>query len=679
MTVKKMDLNLDIDNIFDLFKDSYKYIDFRSARYYNGHNWQRILSIIRFSNETKKSIKKNYNDLVLERFKTKRFEIQHEILEITKWKDKLVELYEEIHEDIEIYDFDEFLCDNKKYEEFQSTFINEFKVNFSNFSSRFFFTEEEIKKNNVINFYYSVPNIDEHHIQFNKVLDEEIIFFGEDNIYDIINRTLQLDGFNSQNGLFISILFPIYMKIIDLKYNQDILSGKVLFHEIFERTKLFFKIYSNPNYTEKSLKGTKEIVILKDDPHPIETDNRIFESKFSLDLKKYDCDPIFKIRALWEKLPKLFLIDFQRTLGIPKFQKLYEDLREELIKEDTYEFELPQNQKNMLNYEKMFIKIDFKDYQLPEYNDFIELINLSAYNEKFYRILPVLLRTLFENLLYDIFQTGLKDKFKYFFFLKSQNRARDFSQLIALLNILKDRDFKRFHKDSINPKTISELKEIQSFGNWTVHQFLRLVDKNFAEIWEDRMNRILKALLVLYKKIKNQNLEITDQSTIDIISNTLNLKKSKNRANSQLKSHVLGKKEIIQEGSKPFEKDKILYSQKIELGQKFQNLYNRLASKNPKHIIIDIKTIVEDIGKINVGKTLKMEYNTENEERIMLIEPQKWNLSIRTGSHRHLRLQKYVDGNSQIYDFEFPNQNEEILDEFLKLVKDQCKEQGLNV
>ena len=68
-----------------------------------------------------------------------------------------------------------------------------------------------------------------------------------------------------------------------------------------------------------------------------------------------------------------------------------------------------------------------------------------------------------------------------------------------------------------------------------------------------------------------------------------------------------------------------------------------------------------------------MEYVTEQEERILMKEHQKWNLSIRAGSHRHLRLIKYINGNSQTYDFEFPYENEDILNEFLNLIKDRCK------
>ena len=674
-----MNLDLDIYNIFDLLKASYKNIDFRSAIYYKGHNWHRILSIFRFSNETETAIKEKYNQLDLNRYKIKSFKIQHEILGISKWEDKFFELYDEINEDIEVYDVDEFRFDNKKYHEFQSSFLDEFKINFSNPSRWFFFTEEEVKNHNLINFYYNVSDKNEHHNQFNKFLNDEIKVLGEDNIYNVLNRTLQLQGYGSQNSLFISSVFPIYMKISDLNYNHDNLTGKVQFHEIFENTRIFFRIYSNPNYHDNSLEGWEVIDLSKDDPNTKEIDNGIFETTFSLDFKKYDCFPIFEIRARWENLPKLYLIDFQHSFDTPRFQQFYKDIATVDIEERNDFYELTKKQEGVPHLKDLFIKADFKNYQLSEYDDIIELINLSAYDNKYYRILPILLRNLFENLLYDIFQTGLNEKHTDFFFLKSQNRAQDFSKLIALMNILKDREFKPFHKDSINQDIIDVMKEIQKFGNWTVHQILRQVDKDFADKWKDRINRVLNPLLVLYRKIKDKAIEIKDQSTLEIINKTVNPKNRNNQVNARIKSRGLAKEAGIQEYSKPLDIDNILNSHKILLGQKFKNLYNRLTSKNPEHVIIDIKTIVEDIGKIAVGKILRMEYVTEKEERIMLIEPQKWNLSIRTGSNRHLRLQKYVDGNSQIYDFEFPNQNEEILDEFLKLVKDRCKEQGFNV
>ena len=122
--------------------------------------------------------------------------------------------------------------------------------------------------------------------------------------------------------------------------------------------------------------------------------------------------------------------------------------------------------------------------------------------------------------------------------------------------------------------------------------------------------------------------------------------------------------------------DSIL-SQKEQTAQKFIKLYDRLGLKNPEHVIIETKSLLEDIGKVDLGRILKMEYTQEEDKRTMLIERQKWNLSIRTGSFPHLRLIKYVNNNSETYDFEIPNQNDEILNEFLDLIKDRCNEYGI--
>ncbi len=123
----------------------------------------------------------------------------------------------------------------------------------------------------------------------------------------------------------------------------------------------------------------------------------------------------------------------------------------------------------------------------------------------------------------------------------------------------------------------------------------------------------------------------------------------------------------------------LCFSHKEQLVQKFNELYSRLASKNPEHVIIDVKTFLEDIGEIDLGRILKMEYIPDSKERMMLIEHKKWLLSIKTGSSRHLRLIKYVNGNSQSYDFEIPNQNEGILNEFLGLIRDRFKEHGIMI
>ncbi len=199
---------------------------------------------------------------------------------------------------------------------------------------------------------------------------------------------------------------------------------------------------------------------------------------------------------------------------------------------------------NKSEFKKKFIIYDFQDYGLKHYDSYINIINGIAYHKDFYAILPNLLRCVFENLLYDIYQTSLDKNHTQFFFLKSQARARDFSQLIALLNILKDKDFQPYHKNSLNQSVIDILKKIQMFGNWTVHQILRQVDKDFTNQWQQKINRALLGLLVFYKKIQNKTLEITDQQTLAIINKKLKLEKSleRNKENS-----IITKKMSIQE------------------------------------------------------------------------------------------------------------------------------------
>ncbi len=216
-----------------------------------------------------------------------------------------------------------------------------------------------------------------------------------------------------------------------------------------------------------------------------------------------------------------------------------------------------ENQKKF-EVKKKFIIHDFQDYGLKHYDSYINIINGIAYHEDFYIILPNLLRCVFENLLYDIFQTVLNKKHTEFFFLRSQTRARDFSQLIALLNILKDKDFKPYHNNSLNQSVIDVLKEIQKFGNWTVHQILRQVDKDFADQREQKINRVLLALLVFYKKIQDKNLEITDQDTLDKINKALNLERPIEKEED--KSRITKWGVIIQEEKIPIDEKSVLNS-----------------------------------------------------------------------------------------------------------------------
>ena len=50
---------------------------------------------------------------------------------------------------------------------------------------------------------------------------------------------------------------------------------------------------------------------------------------------------------------------------------------------------------------------------------------------------------------------------------------------------------------------------------------------------------------------------------------------------------------------------------------------------------------------------------------------------MRTGTAHHLKLIKYINGDSKTYDFENPDENKEILNEFLGLIRDRCKKHGI--
>lgn len=223
--------------------------------------------------------------------------------------------------------------------------------------------------------------------------------------------------------------------------------------------------------------------------------------------------------------------------------------------------------KNKSKSKEIFITYNFQDYGLKHYSSYINVINGIAYHEDFYVILPNLLRCVFENLLYDIFQTSLDKKYTELFFWNG--RARDFSQLIALLNIIKDKDFKPYHKGSLNQSIIDLLKKIQMFGNLTVHQILHQVDSDFASQWKQKINRVLLALLVFYEKMQKKSLEIKDQKTLIRINKKLKLDNSldKNNENSNITKKI-SIQEYLRTNELKTEADRILaisyYTEKYE-------------------------------------------------------------------------------------------------------------------
>jgi len=478
-----MDLDLDIHNIFSLLKDSYKNIDFRTAIYKTNKNWNRILTIIRFSKENELTIKNKHDELELTSYKTNNFKIHHEIANVSSWENFLIQIYDEINEEIEIYDFDDFLYNDQKFNQYQESFLGNFKSLHSNPRIRFFFTEDEIGNYNIFNFIYSVSDKNNHHLKFDKILKNEILSLGEDNIYEIINRTMELDGYGSQNALFISLVFPIYLKISNLSYSNEILSGKIEFHEIYEGTKFFFRIFSNPNFNA-SLKGRKVITISKDSQGIRKKDNESYEIDFNLDFSEFNCDPIFEIRALWNKIPILHLIDFRHTFETPRFNKIYANMIEEITIEDNEEPNLYLND-----------IIDLDIFHSEFYREQVEEIN-RAYRKGFFTCTYILIRKFIENLLIDCLRDYYTEQNLSRYFNVDKKKFLSLSKLRLTFNEMINNPKFIARVDKIQQQVVDFLDIFKEIGDSSAHSFFSI---NHQELIEQNRAKLLIVIRQLAK------------------------------------------------------------------------------------------------------------------------------------------------------------------------------------
>ncbi|MFW9973009.1 MAG: hypothetical protein ACFFDF_22680 [Candidatus Odinarchaeota archaeon] len=504
-----MELDIDIYDLFDLLKESYKFIDFRSILYKKDKEWVRYLTILRFSNEMDDLIKSRYEILKLGRYKTEKLRIDYQILDVSEWERKIIKIYDELNENFEIYDYDDFIYDNNKYEMFKEEMYGEVKIFLSTPTKRFLFTEDELKKYNLITFNIIGFNANKKHLNFNEIANKEILPLGDDNIYDVINRTFQLDGYKSNNNLYISINFPIYFNINNLQYSQEQLSGKILYHKIYKGSKIFLRIYSEPNFREDFFVGDKSFTIGDESQEINELDKGLCEMNFNISFEEYDCDPNFKIKVYWNKI-QTNIIDLQRSFGTPRYDKKYKDLISEVQPEED-DFTIHQGSQ----IKEKFIDLDFSDYELQYYESYINLINRIAYHHDFYMILPHLLRTLFENLLQDIFSQSLPDSCSDLYYRRGK-RYHNFSKLIALLDLLKDDEYGPYISGKITKDIINELDNIREMGNITIHNIVRKFKLTDADKIRDQIIITLKPLLVAYKNLNGKNIIVDNKRKYQI-------------------------------------------------------------------------------------------------------------------------------------------------------------------
>lgn len=165
------------------------------------------------------------------------------------------------------------------------------------------------------------------------------------------------------------------------------------------------------------------------------------------------------------------------------------------------------------------------------------MINKCVIDVDLYRLLPFLLRLLFEKLLYQIFLKSIHRSQRFLYYT---HRPNDFSSLFLLLNILKDNEFKPFHTESIDQEIITILREIQKKGNKTVHNIVRQIDRDYMELWEEKIDRTLQNLLILYRNLPKENILIDDESRMEKIKKVLNLPESMFKNKGQIKKEQNG-------------------------------------------------------------------------------------------------------------------------------------------
>lgn len=484
-----MNSDLNLIGISDLLNDCYEKVDFRSVMFNKGNGWRRIISIFRFVSETENELKTKTESLGLDRYSTSKFKIHHEIIDKSDWEDTLLELYNEINDNKEIYDTDQihFNYDISK------KFNNKFKSEFLNPSRWGLFIQREVNENNLINFYCTVPNRNIHHRQFNEFLKPEMLKLGEESVYDVVNRTMELDGYSSQNSLYFSIAFPIYINVSEIGYTPEIISVKIRIHEKFEKAKIFFNIYSDTKFQENLLIDKKNFVFLKDSPNAIKLDKGFYEVRIDLDFKEYSCTPNFKMRVWWEELPEIQLFEYQHPVSSPRMRS----------SERLTSTEMKENKIEDVNNLKFQTIIDSKITFENDYKDIVNEINL-AYKSRFFDCVYILVRKLLENLLIDCLREYYTMNNVERFYNDDRSRFLTLGNLRLNFNeMIHDKRFKA-SVGHVPQNVVDYLDLFKETGDSSAHSFFSINHQYVIETNRDKLEIILYQLTKVYKRLRKQ-------------------------------------------------------------------------------------------------------------------------------------------------------------------------------
>lgn len=475
----------------DLLKDSYKYIDYRSAVYKKEGIWYPICSVFRFSNEDKNLINDRYKQLDLNKYKTENFEIRFKALEIMEWE----KIYNKIDKNFSLIP--------------ENRLLTNIKYTLNTPRSRLWLTEEEVKEYNNIHCFHTVPDFQEHYKKF-KFLKNELLSLGENDIYEVLRRILQLEIRDVHQNLYISLILPFYIKLNNLNYSNNILTGDVEYHEIFHETEIFFRLFSNPIFSNDYFVTSEKLIIDKNSEDSKLISKNIYINSFTFDFSRFKSDPNFEIKVLSNKiLTHENIIEIKKSFSNPELIKYYHEMINEDLDVINNEEDQKQHKKFIQNTEKEFIELDFLQYHLPLYTGIGKLVELCAYDSDFYRILPVILRSLFEYLLRDIFSTCLSDNYKNLYYDTGNSRTHNFSRLIKLSRFLNP-EFDSFYAISLHDNIFKNLQDFRKDGNYNIHQIQKFIEPTYAENNKEKFNLTLENLVQLYDKIIKSHKKINN-------------------------------------------------------------------------------------------------------------------------------------------------------------------------
>ncbi len=171
-------------------------------------------------------------------------------------------------------------------------------------------------------------------------------------------------------------------------------------------------------------------------------------------------------------------------------------------------------------FDKKYIKIELSDNLNNYYGNLIYLINLMAHKSKSYNIIPFLLRKLFENLIYHIFQKALNRKHENFYFYKKNPRS--FSKLIKLFKCFRNEELMKYHNGAIDKDLIRFLELIRSKGNLAVHQLFYEISDEKINSWKKKVNSLLRILFFTLENVPKHEILVDDEERIEKITNILN-------------------------------------------------------------------------------------------------------------------------------------------------------------